>query len=111
MAGVTAYRVVASDGVTMSEWIAVTLAVMGTINVWATANVPAFSKAKTLVAAVFLVGNLLQTYITGGISSNEWLLLVIQFIGALGVTVAPSVSVLALSAAGTAPARFGTTTN
>jgi hypothetical protein len=93
MTGVTVYRSVAGDGVTASEWVAVVLAVMGAINVWATANVPALVKAKVLVAALFVVAQVLQTVITGGITSDEWLLLVIQFLGALGVVPAPSRSV------------------
>lgn len=95
MAGVTAYRAVSGDGVTASEWVAVVLAVMGAINVWASANVPAFAKAKTFVAALFVVAQVLQTSITGGITSDEWLLLVIQFLGALGVVAAPSRSTAA----------------
>jgi membrane-bound ClpP family serine protease len=90
MAGVTAYRAVSGDGVTPSEWVAVVLAVMGAANVWAAANIPAFAKAKVFVAALFVVGQVLQTSITGGISADEWLLLVIQFLGALGVVAAPS---------------------
>lgn len=90
IAGITAYRAVAGNGVTASEWVAVVLAVMGAANVWAAANVPAFVKAKTLVAALFVVGQVVQTSITGGISADEWLLLVLQFLGALGVAAAPS---------------------
>src|ERR1700755_233045 len=90
MAGVTAYRAVAGDGVTASEWVAVVLAVMGAANVWAAVNVPAIVKAKTLIAALFVVGQVLQTSITGGISADEWLLMVLQFLGALGVVAAPS---------------------
>lgn len=92
MAAVTAYQAVQPNGVTSSEWVTVVIAVAATINVWLAANIPAFTKAKTLVAAVFVVLNVLQTAVTGGIDSSEWLLLVIQFLGALGVSVAPSVS-------------------
>lgn len=98
MAGVTAYRVVAGDGVTPSEWVTVVIAVLGTVNVWAAANVPSFAKAKTFVAAVFVVLSVLQTSITGGISGDEWLLLVLQFLGAVGVAAAPSRSTLAVNA-------------
>lgn len=90
MAAVTAYRAVAGDGVTASEWVAVVLATMGAVNVWAAANIPAFVRAKTLVAALFVVGQVLQTSITGGITADEWLLLVIQFLGAVGVVAAPA---------------------
>lgn len=106
MTGLTTYREVASDGVTASEWVTVTIGLAGALNVWLTANVPAFSKAKTLVGAVFLVLSLLQTYITGGISADEWSLLLIQFLGAVGVVAAPSTSRLAYSPSDTAPARY-----
>jgi hypothetical protein len=107
MAAVTAFRVVNGDGVVdAAEWITVTIAVASTINVWLAANVPAFSKAKTVVAALFVVLNLVQTFITNGISPDEWLLLLLQFLGALGVAVAPSVSKLAVTPSSPAPARF-----
>jgi hypothetical protein len=106
MAGVTGYRAVAADGVSASEWVLVVIALAGTINVWATANVPAFAKAKTLVGAVFLVLNLLVSYITGGISGDEWMLLVIQFLGALGIAVAPAVSSLSPTNAGPPAPKF-----
>jgi hypothetical protein len=105
IAGVTAYRAVAGDdNVTPSEWIAVVIAVMGAVNVWASANVPAFSKAKTFVAALFVVAQLVQTAITGGITADEWMLIVIQFLGALGVAAAPAVSTL--TAREVAPNKF-----
>lgn len=100
MAGLTAWRAVQSDGVTPSEWVTVTIAVFGAVNVWAAANVPAFSKAKTFVAALFVVLSVLQTSITGGISSDEWVLLILQFLGAIGVAAAPSLSTLDIRAMG-----------
>jgi hypothetical protein len=106
MAGITAYRAVAADGVSASEWVLVVIAVAGTVNVWATANVPAFAKAKTLVGAIFLVLNLLVGFITGGISGDEWMLLAIQFLGALGLAIAPAVSSLSGSTSVGAPAKF-----
>jgi hypothetical protein len=105
IAGVTAWRAVAGDNnVTPSEWVAVVLAVMGAVNVWAAANIPAFARAKTVVAAVFVVGQLVQTYVTGGISQDEWMLLIIQFLGAVGVAAAPAVSTL--TAQQVAPNKF-----
>jgi hypothetical protein len=105
MAGVTAYRAVAGDGVLPSEWVTVVIAVFGAVNVWAAVNVPAFSKAKTLVAALFVVLSVLQTSVTGGISGDEWLLLILQFLGALGVVAAPAVSTLT-TVTTSAPAKF-----
>jgi hypothetical protein len=98
MAGLAAYREAATDGMTPSEWVTVVIALFTTINVWATANVPAWASAKTFVAAVGLVLNLLVSAIVGGITGDEWMLLAIQFLGALGVVGAPSVSKLGLGA-------------
>jgi hypothetical protein len=106
MAAVTGYRAVASDGVTLAEWITVSIAVVGAINVWATANVPAFSKAKTAVAALFLALNLLVGFLTDGrLTGDEVMLLVIQVLASLGVAFAPAVSTLTRLNP-TAPAKF-----
>jgi hypothetical protein len=94
MAGLATYRAAAADGMTPSEWVTVVIALFTTVNVWATANIPQWSSAKTFVAALGLVLNLLVSAIVGGISSDEWMLLAIQFLGALGVVGAPSVSKL-----------------
>jgi len=94
MAGLATYREVAADGMTPSEWVTVVIALFTTFTVWGAANVPAFSKAKTLMAAIGLVLNLLVSVIVGGITTDEWMMLVIQFIGALGVAVAPARSVI-----------------
>ncbi len=111
MAAVAAYREVSANGITLSEWVTVVIAVFGAINVWAAANVPAFSKAKTAVAALFVVLNLLVGFLTDGkLTGDEITLLVIQALATLGVAAAPSVSTLAVpTLAGTAPgvpARF-----
>lgn len=90
MAGIVTYQALVTDGVTPSEWVMVTIAVFGAFVVWATANVTGFEKAKTLVNAVSVVLNLLVAVIVGGIASDEWLLLMVQFLGALGVAGAPA---------------------
>jgi hypothetical protein len=104
MAGLGTYRALAADGMTPSEWVSVVIALFTTANVWFAANVPAFSKAKTLVAAVGLVLNLLVSAIVGGVTGDEWMMLGIQFLGALGVAAAPSISVLGRTPSGTVPA-------
>jgi hypothetical protein len=105
MAAVVAYQSVASNGVTLSEWVTVSIAVFGAINVWATANVPSFAKAKLVVAALFVALNLLVGFLTDGhLSSDEIMLLVIQVLATLGVAGAPAVSTL--TANQTAPGKF-----
>lgn len=106
MAGIAGYRELSADGMTPSEWVTVVIALFTTITVWAAANVPSFARAKTFVAAVGLVLNLLVSVIVGGITGDEWLLLAVNFLGALGVAVAPAVSTLTPNPANAAPARF-----
>jgi FtsH-binding integral membrane protein len=90
MAGIVTFRQVAEGGVTPSEWIMVLIALFGTFTVWGAANISGFTKAKTLLGAVALVLNLLVSLIIGGLTSDELLLLVVQFLGALGVAGAPA---------------------
>jgi hypothetical protein len=105
MAGVLTFRDLAGNGVTASEWVLVITALFTTFTVWASANIPSFSRAKTIVAAVGLVLSLLVGFLTDGrITGDEWMLLVVQCLGALGVAGAPSISTLALGAA-PVPAR------
>jgi uncharacterized protein YacL len=90
MAGLTVIRESQADRVIdAQEWVLVVISLFTTIVTWASANVPGFEKAKTVVAAVGLVLNLLVSYIVGGISNDEWMLLAINFLGALGVTFGP----------------------
>ena len=92
MAGIVTFQSVQPDGVTWSEWVMVVIAVAGVINVWASANITGFSKAKLLVSAVFVVLNLLVGILTDGqITSDEWILLAVQFLSTLGVAGAPAV--------------------
>lgn len=91
MAVLAGVRELSSDGsISPSEWVTVAIAVFTTITVWASANVTGYDKAKTVVAAVGLLLNLLVSVIVGGISNDEWLLLAVQFLGALGVAGAPA---------------------
>lgn len=87
---IAAYKDVRGDGISPSEWVTVIIVAVTAIDVWATANVPGFDKAKQFVAAALLVLNLLVSYIVGGITTDEMLFLIIQFAGALGVFAAPA---------------------
>lgn len=98
MAVLASLREFGSDGMTPSEWVTVVIALFTTVTVWAAANVPNFKNAKTVVAAVGLVLNLLVSLIVGGITSDEWMLLAIQFLGALGVAGAPATKQVAVPA-------------
>lgn len=91
MAVFGAYREYATDGISPSEWVLVVIAAFTVVNVWLAANLANFAeKTKTLVAAIGLVLNLLVSLITGGITGDEWILLLLQFLGALGVAGSPA---------------------
>jgi hypothetical protein len=91
MAGIVTYQQVALDGVTMSEWVMVVIAVGGVATVWAAANISGFDQAKTLVSALFVVLNLLVGFLTDSrLTGDEILLLAVQFLSTLGVAGAPA---------------------
>lgn len=91
MAGIVTYQEVVLDGVTMSEWVMVVIALAGVANVWAAANISNFSAAKTLVSALFVALNLLVGFLTDGhLSGDEIMLLAVQILSTLGVAGAPA---------------------
>jgi hypothetical protein len=95
MAAIVAYRELAADGVTLSEWVMVVIAIFGVANVWLAANITGFDKAKTFVSALFVVLNLLVGFLTDSrLDGDEIMLLVIQFLSTLGVAGAPAVKQL-----------------
>lgn len=91
MAGLVTYQEVVADGVTLSEWVMVVIALAGVANVWAAANITGFAAAKTLVSGIFVVLNLLVGFLTDSrLTGDEITLLVIQFLSTIGVAGAPS---------------------
>lgn len=89
MAALQGYQAVLGDGVTASEWVTVVIQAFTIVTVWGAANVPGFAKAKAWFAAVMLVLNLLVSAIVGGLTSTEVVMLVVAFLGAVGVFVTP----------------------
>lgn len=71
------------------EWVQVGLQALMAFNVWATANLPQYTKMKTYVAAAIAVTSLLYTVIVGGVSTQEVINLVITGLAALGVAATP----------------------
>lgn len=102
MALLVAYREATANGITPSEFVLVVIAGFNAVVVWGAANVPWWPRAKNIMAAVGVVLNVLVALIVGGLTTDEVMLLVIHFLGALGVVGAPSVSIGAASS-GTAP--------
>lgn len=71
--------------VSTEEWVQVAIAIATAAGVWAAANVPTLTWAKTFVAVALGVLNLLVSYITDGISTSEWLNLAVAALTAAGV--------------------------
>lgn len=90
MVALMAYNEANTDGaVDASEWVTVVIQAFTVIIVWATANLPGFTRAKPFVSAVMLVLNLLVSYVVGGLSGVEVTQLIVAFLGAVGVYVTP----------------------
>lgn len=90
MAIVTTIQQVNADGhVSASEWVMVAVQAVMAINVYLTANLPQYSKMKSYVAAVIVVLQVLVASISGGLTTNEIINLIIAFVAALGVHFTP----------------------
>ena len=85
----TIQQVNADNHITASEWVMVGLQALMAFNVWATANLPQYTKMKTYVAAAIVVLQLLVASIVGGLTTNEIINLIISFVAALGVAFTP----------------------
>jgi len=79
----------ADNHITASEWVQVALQALMAFNVWATANLPQYTKMKTWVAAAIAVVSLLVGLITDGLTTNEIINLVITGLTTLGVAFTP----------------------
>jgi hypothetical protein len=84
---------------TGSDWVNVAIIGLGAVAVLGAGNLPAgvWKYTKTLVSAATAVAVLLQSAITDGISSAEWLQLALAALGALGVVAAPGPKVVEAS--------------
>ena len=90
MAVLTTVQEASSDShIDAQEWVQVVLQAIMAFNVWATANLPQYTKMKTYVAAVIAVVSLLYTVIIGGVSTQEIINLIITGLAALGVAATP----------------------
>lgn len=91
MAVLVAYREATADRlIDESEWVMVVIAGFSVLTVWGAANIPGFEKAKVFMAAISVVLNFLVGYIVDSLTADEIILLVMHFLGALGVAAAPA---------------------
>jgi hypothetical protein len=85
-----------------SEWINVVIVALGAVAVLGAGNLPAgvWAYTKTIVAAATAAAVFLQSAITDGVSTSEWLQLALAILGALGVAVVPGPRVRAIRGPG-----------
>jgi len=74
------------------EGVQIAIAAATAVGVFLVPLVPQYRWAKTGVAAVLAVLQVLTTVILGGLDSNEWIAVVLAALTVLGVGVAPAVS-------------------
>lgn len=85
----TLQEVLADQQITSQEVVLVVLGAFMAFNVWATANLPQYTRMKTYVAAAITVLGALYTFIIGGVSTTEAINLVVLFLSAIGVAITP----------------------
>lgn len=85
----TVQEALTDNHIDSQEWVLVGLGVLMAFNVWATANLPQYTKMKTWVAAAIVVAGALHTFIVGGVSTQELINMIILFLAGIGVAVTP----------------------
>lgn len=86
MALVLWYRGAVADAhVGADEWVLMVTQLAMIVAVWGAANVPGWEKGKTVQAAILAVLALLASMITGGLTVDEIVQLIITGLSALGV--------------------------
>lgn len=87
MAILTTVQAATADGSTIDEqeWVQVGIQAVMAFNVWATANLPQYTRMKTWVAVVLAVLQALYTLVVGGVDTPELINLAITALAAAGV--------------------------
>jgi hypothetical protein len=76
-----------------SEGAAIVVAAMQLLLVYAVPLNLERKWTKTLIGAVLAAGQVAMTVVLGGIDANDWLLIFTAVAGALGIAVAPAVTI------------------
>jgi hypothetical protein len=79
-----------AGGLSPVDWVNVALVGIGAAAVFTGPNVPGAPVTKTVLSVLAAVGVALNSVITGGISTAEWLAVAIAALGALGVYAVPN---------------------
>lgn len=87
MAGLTTVQAATADGsrIDEQEWVQVGIQAVMAFNVWATANLPQYTKMKTWVAVALGVLQVLYTTVVGGVDTAEIINMVITALAVAGV--------------------------
>lgn len=91
VAGAQAVIAGATGGFATDEKLQIAVTIAGAVVVYIVPNVPQWPWAKTGVGAVIVGLNLAQQLLAGGITPEEWLMIGVAVLGALGLLVNPNV--------------------
>lgn len=89
-----------AGGLSPVDWVNVALIAIGAAAVFTGPNVPGAPVTKTVLSVLAAVGVALNSVITEGISTAEWIAVAIAALGALGVYAVPNARRVADDAAG-----------
>lgn len=92
---VTLIPYLVAGAITPDAWVNVAIVGVGALAVFAGPNVPGAPVTKVVLATLAAVLVALQSVISGGISTAEWLQLALAAFGALGVYAVPNARALA----------------
>jgi hypothetical protein len=84
------YAALSDDRITDVEWVGLVVAGATAAGVWLRQNSPSNVAAKALVAFVGTAAAFVATSITDGLSTQDWVQLVILGLGSLGVYAVPN---------------------
>lgn len=89
----TIYTMLSGDNrIEPDEWVYICISLATAVGVYVVPLDPQYRWGKTAVAVVLSVLQVLYTVILGGLDSNEWIMLVLAGLTALGVAGTPAVS-------------------
>jgi hypothetical protein len=92
---VYAYQALSGDGhISATEWVSVAIAGVTALGVYVVPLAPGAKWAKTAVAVVLAVLQIMTTAILGGLGTDELLLMLITAAGAAGIWIAPAITVV-----------------
>lgn len=80
---------VVTDGIATDEWLQIVASFAGAVAVYVVPNFPQWPWLKSIVGALIIGVSTTQQFITGGITSEEALMIGVAVLGALGLLTFP----------------------